>query len=158
MKIKILYGKTIAEIINVLHPFLGCGKTFSRDKVHNIIVWMLNPCFKGMDCIMDYIGKDQVTTLVQQYDDLIMMPMLETVIGFLNPHQIIGLNCPPPKQPLIPCGLFGSVTSSHEITKGLFKVKLSLFHKFHVENVDSLDPLMWWVANESKFPNVGSLA
>jgi hypothetical protein len=27
-----------------------------------------------------------------------------------------------------------------------------------VENVDSLDPLMWWVANESKFPNVGSLA
>jgi hypothetical protein len=26
---------------------------------------ILDPCFKGMDCIMDYIGKDQATTLVQ---------------------------------------------------------------------------------------------
>jgi len=27
-----------------------------------------------------------------------------------------------------------------------------------VKNVDSFDPLMWWVANESRFPNVGLLA
>jgi hypothetical protein len=40
------------EVINVLCPFLGCGKTFSRDKTHNIVAWMLDPCFKGMDCMM----------------------------------------------------------------------------------------------------------
>jgi hypothetical protein len=27
-----------------------------------------------------------------------------------------------------------------------------------VGNVDCFDPLMWWVANESKFPNMGFLA
>jgi hypothetical protein len=31
---------------------------------------------------MDYISMDQVATLVQQYDDLIMMPMLRIVMGF----------------------------------------------------------------------------
>jgi hypothetical protein len=43
---------------------------------------MLDPCFKSMDCIMDYINKDQATTLVQQYDDLIMMPLLKNVMSY----------------------------------------------------------------------------
>jgi hypothetical protein len=93
---------------------------------------MLDPCFKGMDCITDYIGKDQTTTLVQQYDDLIMMVMLEVIIGFLNPRQTTNLHPPPPEQPLISCGLYGLVTSIHETIKGLFKVELFLFHRFHV--------------------------
>jgi hypothetical protein len=46
---------------------------------------MLNPCFKNMDCIMDHIGKNQSTTLMQQNDDLIMMPLLRVVMGFWNP-------------------------------------------------------------------------
>jgi hypothetical protein len=146
------------EVINVLRHILGCGKTFSQDKVHKIVAWMLDPCFKGMDCIMNYIGKDQATTLVQQYDDLIMMPMLEVVIGFSNPCQTTSLDPLAPKQLVISCGLFGLVTSIHEIIKGLFKVKLFLFHRIHVENVDSFDPLMRWAANESRFPNVGFLA
>jgi hypothetical protein len=37
-KIKILYGKMATEVINVLRPFLGCGKTFSRNKIHNIVI------------------------------------------------------------------------------------------------------------------------
>jgi hypothetical protein len=84
-----------------------------------------------------------------------MMAMLEAIIGFLNPHQTTNLNPPSLEQPLISCGLFGSVTLIHETIKSLFKVELSLFHRFHVENVDSLDPLMWWAANEFRFSNVG---
>jgi hypothetical protein len=56
-----------AEVINVLRPFLGYEKTFSRDKTHNIVAWMLDPCFRGMDYITYYIGKDQATTLMQQH-------------------------------------------------------------------------------------------
>jgi hypothetical protein len=54
--------------------------------------------------------------------------------------------------------LFGAITSTQEAIEGLLKAKLSLFHNFHVENVDFFYPLMWWVANESRFPNVGFLA
>jgi hypothetical protein len=56
---------------------------------------------------------------------------------------------------LISRGLFRTIASTQEATKGLLKAELFLFHGFHVENVDSLDPLMWWAAKESRFPNVG---
>jgi len=42
----------------------GFCKTFFRDIAHNMVALMLDPCFKGMDCIMDYNGRDQVATLV----------------------------------------------------------------------------------------------
>jgi hypothetical protein len=87
-----------------------------------------------------------------------MMPMLKIVMGFLNPNQTTSLYPPPPKQPSISCGLFEAIASTQEAIEGLFKAKLSLFHRFHVGNVDCFDPLMWWVANESKFPNMGFLA
>jgi len=51
-----------------------------------------------------------------------MMPMLEAIIGFLNPCQITSLNFTPSEQPLISCGLFRLITSIHENVKGLFKV------------------------------------
>jgi len=41
---------------------------------------------------MDYIGRNQVGTLMQQYDDLIMIPLLKVVVGFLNPSQITSLD------------------------------------------------------------------
>ncbi len=47
-----------------------------------MVALMLDACFKGMDCIMDYIGKDQAAILVQQYDDITVMPLLKYVMGF----------------------------------------------------------------------------
>jgi hypothetical protein len=60
-----MYGKMVAEVINVLCPFLGFVETFSWNKAHNMVALMLDPHFQGMDCIMDYIGRDQPTTLMQ---------------------------------------------------------------------------------------------
>jgi hypothetical protein len=51
--------------------------------------------------------------------------------------------------------LFGAIVSTQEAPEGLLKSELPLFRRFHVENVVFLDPLMWWAANESRFPNVG---
>jgi len=87
-----------------------------------------------------------------------MMPMLKVVMGFLNLVQSTSPNPPPLEQPSTSCGLFGKVTSIQEITKGLLKAKLSLFHRFHLENVDSFYLLMWSAINESRFPNMGFLA
>jgi hypothetical protein len=53
------------NIINVMCSFLGFAETFSQEKVNMMLTLMFDPCFKGMNCIMDDIGKDQVPTLVQ---------------------------------------------------------------------------------------------
>jgi hypothetical protein len=55
-----------------------------------MVALMLDVSFKGMDCIMDYIGRDQAAILMQQYDDLIVMPLLKYVIGFFNLDQVVG--------------------------------------------------------------------
>jgi len=44
---------------------------------------MFDPCFKSMNCIMDHVGRDQATVLVQQYDDLVMLAFLNNNVGFL---------------------------------------------------------------------------
>jgi len=80
--------------------------------------------------------------------------MLKVVMGSLNPIQLTSLDPPSPKQPSTSSGLFRGVASIQEAIEGLFKVELSLFCRFHLENVDSLNPLMWWATNESRFPNV----
>ncbi len=119
---------------------------------------MLDACFKGMDCIMDYIGRDQATILVQQYDDLIVMPLLKYVMGFLNLDQIVGSIFPSLKLPSTSTRLFGLPTSTQEGTKNLFKAELYIFFRFNVENIDGLDPLIWWFVNVFRFPNIGFLA
>jgi hypothetical protein len=79
---------------------------------------------------------------VQQYDELIVMPLLKVVMRFLNLDQAAGWILPSPKLPLTSNGLFGLAGSTQEAIESLPKAKLSLFHRFNVENVDGLDPLI----------------
>jgi hypothetical protein len=87
-EIEILYGTMVIEIINELYLFLSFAESFSQEKAHNMVDLMLDSCFKGMDYIMDSISKDQVAILVQQYDELVVMPLLKVVMGFLNLDQV----------------------------------------------------------------------
>ncbi len=86
-QIEILYGRMVVEVINVLCHFLSFTGSFSQERAHNMVALMLDPHFEGMDCIMDYIGNDEATILMQQYDELVVMPLLKVVMEFLNPNQ-----------------------------------------------------------------------
>jgi hypothetical protein len=69
---------------------------------------MLDSCFKGMDSI----SKDQVAILVQQYDELVVMPLLKVVMGFLNIDQAASLVLPSLELFWISIGLFGLTAST----------------------------------------------
>jgi hypothetical protein len=58
----------VVEVINVLCHFLSFAKSFSQEKTCNMVASMLDPHFKGIDRIMDYIGNDLAAILMQQYD------------------------------------------------------------------------------------------
>jgi hypothetical protein len=68
---------------------------------------------------------------VQQYDDLVLLPLLDKIISFLNPSQFAMSSILTPFQPPSN-GLFGLVVSSQEASEGLLKTKFSLFRKYHV--------------------------
>jgi hypothetical protein len=115
------------KIINVLCHFWGFVEIFSQDRVHNMVALILDPCFKSMDYIMDYISKDQATTLVQQYNDLIMMPLLKNVMGYLNLVQSTSLDPLALEQPSTSFGLFGSIALIQKAIEGILKVELSCY-------------------------------
>ncbi len=66
-------------------------------------------CFINMDYIMDRIEKYEAITLVWQYDDLILLPLLNFVRVFKNPSQATTLVLATPK--LFSIQLFGLVVS-----------------------------------------------
>ncbi len=64
-KLEILYGKMVLEVINVLESFLAFAMTFNATATHNMCVLQLNPRFKGLKCIMEYVARDKVATIVE---------------------------------------------------------------------------------------------
>jgi hypothetical protein len=54
-KLKILRGKMYLEAMLVCHEhFLSFTQTFTSEKAHNMIVLMVYPCFKGLECVIAY--------------------------------------------------------------------------------------------------------
>jgi hypothetical protein len=76
---------------------------------------------------MNHVDRDQDATLVQQYDDLAMLPLLKIVKGFLNLGQVVGPILPTLELPSILIRLFGLVASTHETIEGLSKLNYLCF-------------------------------
>jgi hypothetical protein len=83
-KLKILYGRMALEVINVLEPFLGFVVTFNAATAHIMCSLQLDPRFKGLQCIMEYVGKDKTTATVEEYDHQVLMPLLVVISKHLN--------------------------------------------------------------------------
>jgi len=50
----ILRGKMSLEAMLVMGPFLSFTHTFISEKAHNMIVLMIDPHFKGLECVIAY--------------------------------------------------------------------------------------------------------
>jgi hypothetical protein len=57
VELEILYGRMALEVINVLEPFLTFVVTFNVAGTHNMCVFQLDPRFKALQGIMEYVGK-----------------------------------------------------------------------------------------------------
>ncbi len=53
------------EVINVLKPFQAFVMTSIVATTHNMCALQLNPRFKGLQCIMEYVGWDETTMVVE---------------------------------------------------------------------------------------------
>jgi hypothetical protein len=67
---------------------------------------------------MNHVDRDQDATLVQQYINLVILPLLNIVMGFLDLGQVVGPIPPTLELPSILIGLFGLVSSTHETIEG----------------------------------------
>jgi hypothetical protein len=110
------------EVINVLKPFLAFVVTFNVALAHNMCALQLDPRFKGSQCIMEYVGMDKTTTIVEKYDHQVLMSLLVVVSKHLNLGNVENL---PPLAAIANDSLWGVATSIGNGSLYVAKSKLS---------------------------------
>ena len=154
-ELQLLYGRMAFESIEVIKPCLAFAVDFTREKAHNMLSLMLDPRYKGLQVIIDYVGREKAMHIVAEYDQLVLMPLLVKVSRLLNPSLENNLV---PTLEATTDSLFGHTSSTEEASEGMLKSELILFRKLFVPAEKDIAPLAWWRDNAPRFPHVSFLA
>nr|XP_024402695.1 uncharacterized protein LOC112295398 isoform X2 [Physcomitrium patens] len=148
------------EVMNTLAPFLTFTVEYSAKHAHNMLVLMLDPRYKGLSLVKDYVGKNLALQVVAEVDKQALLPCLVTVFKHLNPSSVenVPTLSPTSKDSFDENSLFGSTASNDEAIVGHLKAELSFFRRLHIDPKECENPLAWWKVREVQFPNVGFLA
>jgi hypothetical protein len=57
---------------------------FQHYKAHIMLAMMLDPHYKGLGVVIQYVGKDIVLQIVGEYDKLVLFPFLVCAYKFFN--------------------------------------------------------------------------
>jgi hypothetical protein len=63
-------------MINILAPFLAFSSTYIHSKAHNMLYIVLDPYFKKLKAIRDYVGNSIAIDVVAKYDDKVVYLLL----------------------------------------------------------------------------------
>ncbi len=74
------------QVPKVLLPFISFMHGFFF-KNHNMLAFMLDPRYKSMHLVITYSGHDVATTLVANYDEQLLLPLLLEAYKGLLPNR-----------------------------------------------------------------------
>jgi hypothetical protein len=74
--------KMMTQVVNILSPFLAFALAYNQAKFHNMLVIMLDPCFKNTKVIWDFVGNAHAIQIVIDYDTNIMCIFIKSVFSF----------------------------------------------------------------------------
>jgi hypothetical protein len=63
-ELEILYGHMAIEIVGVLAPFLSSLEFVITTSVYNMLTLMLDLRFKGLKCVINFLGDDKIKLLM----------------------------------------------------------------------------------------------
>ena len=81
---ELLYGCMAFESIVVIKPCLAFAIDFTCEKTHNMLLLMIDPRYKGLHVIIDYVGREKAMHIMAEYDQLVLVPLLVKVSQLLN--------------------------------------------------------------------------
>ena len=83
-KISVLKKRMAKAVVDVIKPFLQFSQKFVVDQAHNMLSLMLDPQFKGFECVIDYVGVAKAKQVMEEYDKKVPILYLLKVYKFLN--------------------------------------------------------------------------
>ncbi len=78
-KVKKLGANMQKQVAFVLRPFLDFVDCFKLSKVHDMVVLMLDPRFKDLSLIGNYVGHSFVIGIFATYDREFLLPTFKTL-------------------------------------------------------------------------------
>jgi hypothetical protein len=154
-ELEILYRHMVAKTMGVLAHFLSFMEYVTTIGAYNMLVLMLDLKFKGLKCVIDFLGHDKAKLLSIEYDNKILIPLLVKCSHFLN-LDVVSTCTSIANGPLD--SLFDIPILSAEANEGLLLTKLCLFHQCAMNlNDDARSPLLWWKEHVRLYPNVAFL-
>jgi hypothetical protein len=125
-----------------------------------MLALMLDPRFKSLKVVENYVGCGACIHLVAKYDANAIIPLLMTVFEVLNPIvqacgvEVVGFGDFIEEDNNIYCVGASMEESSHALAVG----ELSLLGRLSISPATCVDPLAWWWIHETQFPNVSFFA
>nr|XP_024359895.1 uncharacterized protein LOC112274515 isoform X1 [Physcomitrium patens] len=159
-ELEVLQVRLVQEVMSTLSLSLNFTLDYSAKHSHNMLALMLDPRYKGLSLLKDYVGRDMALAVVAEVDNRALLPCLVTVFKQLNPSSVENVSAlsPTSKDFFDENSLFGSSASHDEAIVGHLKAELSLFRRLRIDSKECENPLAWWKDREVQFPNVGFLA
>lgn len=75
-KLQLLYDYMAFKSIEVIKSCLAFAVHFTRKKAHNILLLILDPMYKGLQMIIDYVEREKAMHIVIEYDQIVLVPLL----------------------------------------------------------------------------------
>jgi hypothetical protein len=133
----------------VLNPFLSFIVYFQLAKVHNMLVMMLDLCYKGVRLVIHYVSKERVLHIASEYDCQMLLPFLVHAHHFLNPNDVsVGTPYCFASQSIKSTSLYDTMETNKEMTSLIVKKQLNHFQVKKVTKEKCMYPLAWWIVHE----------
>jgi hypothetical protein len=160
VKLIIFQNNMRIEVLKVIKPFLQFLQAYDSHQVHNTLTVMLDPRFKSLRVVENYVGHGACICLVAEYDANAVIPILMIMFEVLNPivqacgAEVVGFGDFIEEDNNIYCVGASMEESSHALVVG----ELSLLGRLSISLATCVDPLAWWWIHETQFPNVSFFA
>jgi len=131
------------QVVGVLSPFLSFMLSFQKPKVHNMLCMMLDPCYKNVGLVIQFVGKERALQIIDEYDHHVLFPFLVSTYTFLNPcdASVGAYNCA--SHNTKSTSLYDFIESNEEMATSVVKEQLNHFWIKKVTNGECKDPLAW---------------
>jgi hypothetical protein len=144
------------QILEVLLPFISFLYIFERRKGHNMLALVLDPRFKSMRLVTMFMGHEDVTFVIVEYDEKLLIFLLMEIIKFLmfgkveiifDFHSEVNFE-----------GILHITSLIVETYKDIVSKELVGFQQFPLDVKGYKCALSWWHKEEHKFLTISLLA
>ncbi len=127
------------EVCGVLDGFLSFSKMCEENKTHNMLSLMLNLRFKSLRLVSFLIGQKRAISIVEEYDQRSLFPMLLRCYHILHLMAEFGfvVNIQTDEK--------NNLDGMSELSKEVVNKELLMFRRFQVDVKDIKCLLEWWV-------------